>query len=107
MRSIIVAGLLLALTLPVVPAWAQGPRSPGTELQTEIRRKRLIVMPRIDPEIVAQDVDRAQIEQGARQQEFIREVTGEVINPYARRPYLDPAVVSGIQQRNIGRLIGR
>lgn len=107
MRSFVIAGLLLSLTLPVIPAWAQSARSPGTELQTEIRRKRLVVMPRIDPQLIAQDVERAQIDQGARQQGFVREVTREAINPYARRPHLDPDVVSGIQQRNIGHLSGR
>ena len=110
MWSSIVAGLLLSLTLPVVPAWAQSaPSPPQTELQTEIRRKRLVVQPRPDFQTTAQDVERARTDQTAqeRQQELVRQVTREAINPYARRSHLDPDVVSGIQQRNIRRLSGR
>jgi hypothetical protein len=110
MRAHIVASLLLSLTLPVVPAWAQDLRSPAeTELRIKQRRQRLVVRPPLDPRTAAQDAERAQTDQTAqeRQQALVREVTREAISPYARRPHLDPDVVRGIQHRNIGRLSGR
>lgn len=113
MRVTIIAGALLSFVLSVLPAWAQGP-PPGkpseisNEMQMELRRKRLIVRPPTDPSVVARDAERALAESAARERdsELVHDVTRDVTQPYWRRPDTDPAVVQGIQQKNLGR-IGR
>jgi hypothetical protein len=109
MRSLILTSLLLSLTLPLVSAWGQdAPTSGSTELQTEMRRKRLMIRPVPDPQLAIEDAARAQTGQQrqATQEELVREVTRDVVTPYTRRPDLDPAVVRGTQQRNLDK-IGR
>jgi hypothetical protein len=113
MRIAIVASTLLSVVLSVLPVWAQGPPAGvqseiSNEMQMELRRKRLIVRPPTDPAAVARDAERAQAESAARvrNEELVHDVTRDATQPYWRRPDTDPAVVQGIQQKNLGK-IGR
>jgi hypothetical protein len=103
----------LSFVLSALPVWAQGP-PPGkpseitNEMQMELRRKRLIVRPPTDPQAVTRDAERALAESAARERNeaLTNDVTRDVTHPYWRRPDTDPAVVQGIQQKNLGK-IGR
>src|SRR5437867_8797922 len=95
---------LAALAILLIPATAlaQAPASPGreTQLQQEIRHRRVIVRPATPPADVQQDVDQAttEIERRARENTVVRDLTRPTPPPH-RRPELDYDVKSGIQQR--------
>ncbi|HEV8474964.1 MAG TPA: hypothetical protein VGR82_19480 [Methylomirabilota bacterium] len=93
---------LAALALLLIPATAlaQAPASRETQLQQEIRHRRVIVRPATPPADVQQDVDQAttEIERRARENTVVRDLTRPTPPPH-RRPELDYDVKSGIQQR--------
>jgi hypothetical protein len=99
---------LLAGALAAAPAAAQGPPPPdvqGTDLQTETKARRIIVLPKPRPETFADDAERAaaEVRSRARPEHALRE---ETTRP-SRRPDLDYDVRSGIQGRNLRNALPR
>jgi hypothetical protein len=95
---------VLGLTADLA-AVAQPGGGPGTSLQAEVTRRRVIVQPRPDPEQAAKAVDQAAAALGDLSEN--RQRTGRLVReswePLPRRPDLDPAVTSAIQSRNLQR----
>src|SRR5437867_1093567 len=99
----IVAALLLALLVPVVPAAAQTAAPGSTDLQTEISRKRHVVRPPIDPATVIKDTEEATAGVTPRMpSDAIARGLNETL---IRRPDTDYDVRQGILQRGIGNAI--
>ncbi|MGH7310673.1 MAG: hypothetical protein ACREK6_18480 [Candidatus Rokuibacteriota bacterium] len=99
--SIVVVGLITLLT---GCATGQQAASPVTSLESEVKRKRFVVLPRPSPETVDQDVAAvmAELQAAERREELVR----QVIRP-PRRPDLDDTVSGGIQSRNLGQALTR
>ena len=88
------AGALLAAVAP-----AQNAVSQDTDIEQQMKRRRFVVQPKPDPQMITQDIDRV-TELLAAQQRFDRAVRDSV-SPLHRRPDLDYDVRSGIQSRNL------
>jgi hypothetical protein len=95
MRLLTAAVLIVASLAPAVPAARAQER---TDLQTEMRQKRFVVLPKPDPGQVSQDVDRAvDVLTARRRDEMVR----EPVAPHRRRPDLGYDITGTIQQRNL------
>jgi hypothetical protein len=94
--------VLIVVVLVVGCAAVQESASPPTRLDTEV--KRLIILPRPEPEVVERDTAAAlaELEAVTRREEIVK----QVIAP-AARPDLDDDVTSGLQGRNLQRALGR
>ena len=94
-KTIFLAAIVSLMLLPdVAPAQSVAPE---TQLQTEARRKRLVVRPEPPVAEGIRDAERAADVQAA--ENFSREAS-----PVVRRaPQLDSDVVNSIQSRNIPR----
>jgi hypothetical protein len=104
MRWWLAVTVVLSIGWLAVEAGAQSASEPGrTDLQTELKRRRFVVHPRPDVQVVTQDVGRAVVEMEAEQRRDA--LVREGVRPGQRRPDLDPAVSSGIQQRNLLRAL--
>ncbi len=90
---------LLTTALPLAAA-AQAPSSTTGDLQLEHKQKRSIVLPKLGPDQVRTDADRAVSEYAAAQRvdRLVRETSP--VRPSAR-PDLDHDVRSGFQSRGI------
>jgi hypothetical protein len=103
--------LVLVLGLGFLPAAAAAEsaspldRDEPTRLQTEMKHRRFVVLPRPDPQAAARGIEQAtaEVESRPRPEHRLR----EAIEPPSRRPDLDPAVTRGIQGRNLQRALGR
>jgi hypothetical protein len=99
---------VIALVGMLVPAAALAQAaSPGrdTQLQQEMRHRRVIVRPLTPTDQVQQDVDRAaaEIQQQEREQAMVRDLT----RPAQRSPQMDPDLKGGIQSRNLNNVLRR
>jgi hypothetical protein len=103
-RFVLGVALVLGLTADLA-AVAQPGGAPGTSLQAEVTRRRVIVQPRPDPEQAAQAVDQATADLGDlyENRQRTRRLVREFREPLPRRPDLDPAITSVIQSRNLQR----
>jgi hypothetical protein len=102
-----VLGALLTVLLPAT-VWAQA-ASPGaeTQLQQEMRHRRVIVRPSTPPDEVQKDVDQASTEIQRRNADSLtRDVTRPGSSP-TRRPDLDYDVKGGIQTRSLNDALRR
>src|SRR5262245_11479526 len=100
-RVVVVLGAIVVLA---GCAAVQESASPSTRLETELRRTRLVILPRPDLATVEHDVAAAEAagrEAATRREELVK----QVIQP-ARRPDLDETVTSGLQGRNLKRALG-
>lgn len=81
--------------------------SPGreTQLQQELRHRRVIVRPGTPTEQVQQDVDRAttEIEQQQRKDAIVRDLA----RPASRQPQIDDDLKGGIQTRSLNNALRR
>jgi hypothetical protein len=78
--------------------------SPVTSLETQLERKRFVVLPRPPAQAVEDDVAAVVTElEAARRRGTLID---QALEPPAR-PDLDDAVASGIQSRNLERALGR
>lgn len=78
--------------------------SPDTQLQQEMRERRIIVRPSIPPEQVQRDADQAAAEiQRQRNDAAARELT----RPTQRAPQVDQDLKGGIQTRNLNNALRR
>ena len=106
MRRNIAAVIALVGTLVPVVALAQA-AGPGrdTQLQQEMRHRRVIVRPLTPTDQVQQDLNRAaaEIQQPARQQAIVRDLT----RPAPRSPQTDPDLKGGIQSRSLNNVLRR
>jgi hypothetical protein len=102
MRSKVTAVIVLigALVPATVLAQAASPVT-ETQLQQEMRHRRVIVRPLTPPEQVQQDVDRATAEM--RQQTIARDLN----RPAQRLPQADQDLKGGIQTRSLNDLLRR
>jgi len=102
MRALVV--VLAAVMTLAGCATIQESASPTTRLQTELKHKRFVVLPRPTPDAVETDVAAvvAELEATERRGELVN----QVIQP-PRRPDLDETVSSGIQSRNLGQALTR
>ena len=99
--GIVVVGVAVALG---GCAAADQSASPVTSLETQLTRKRFVVLPRPPAQAVQDDVAAVVTElEAARRGGALIE---QVLEP-PRRPDLDDAVSGGIQSRNLGRALGR
>jgi hypothetical protein len=96
--------VLSVVVLVVGCAAVQESASPPTRLDTELKRKRLVILPRPEPSVVERDTAAAlaELEAVTRREEIVK----QVIAP-AARPDLDDDVTSGLQGRNLQRALGR
>jgi hypothetical protein len=92
----ILLGLVTAVAAVPAFAAAQNPQTPEQQLQLEKRLQRVIVRPRVAPDVVTQDADQvaAEIEREGRRERMLREASMPL-----RRPDLDRDVAEGIQSR--------
>jgi len=105
MRRNVTAVIALVGTLVPAAVLAQA-ASPGrdTQLQQEMRHRRVIVRPLTPTDQVQQDVDRAAAEiQQQREQAIVRDLT----RPAPRSPQMDPDLKGGIQSRNLNNVLRR
>jgi hypothetical protein len=78
--------------------------SPETEMQQEMRHRRVIVRPIVPPEQVERDVERAAAEiQQQRDDAAARELT----RPMQPAPQADQDLKAGIQTRNLNNAVRR
>jgi hypothetical protein len=106
MRLNVTAVVALIGALLPGAALAQSPdQGRDTQLQQEMRHRRVIMRPGTPVERVQQDVDRAttQIEGQQRRDALVREVT----QPSARGTYADADLRGGIQTRSLGNALRR
>jgi hypothetical protein len=99
---------VIALVGMLVPAAALAQAaSPGrdTQLQQEMRHRRVIVRPLTPTDQVQQDVDRAaaEIQPQDREQAIVRDLT----RPAPRSPQMDPDLKGGIQTRSLNNALRR
>ena len=99
---------LVALIVTLIPATALAQAaSPDTEtqLQQELRHRRVIVRPITPTDEVQRDVDTAaaEIQQQGREQAATRDLT----RPTQRPPQADQDLKGGIQTRNLNNLLRR
>ena len=102
------ATAMIALIGTLVPATALAQAaSPGrdTQLQQEMRHRRVIVRPLTPTDQVQQDLNRAaaEIQQPARQQAIVRDLT----RPAPRSPQTDTDLKGGIQSRSLNNVLRR
>jgi hypothetical protein len=92
--------LVLFLVLLPLPALAQSaPASDDSHLQQSIRQKKIIVQPKIAPEVITREANEAVDEMTAEQR---RDATLREMNrPMPRRPDLNEDVTGGIQTRGL------
>ena len=97
-RVTAVMALIGTLVPATVLAQAASPTS-ETQLQQEMRHRRVIVRPLTPADQVQQDVDRAtaDIQQQQREQEVVRDLN----RPASRQPQTDPDLKGGIQTRSL------
>jgi len=99
---------LIALVGVLVPATVLAQAaSPGreTQMQQEMRHRRVIVRPVTPIDQVQQDVDRAtaEIQQQEREQEVVRDLN----RPPSRQPQTDQDLKGGIQTRSLNNALRR
>jgi hypothetical protein len=99
---------MMALSVTLVPATVLGQAaSPQTEtqLQQEMRHRRVIVRPLTPADEVQRDVDSAttEIEQQGREQAVVRDLN----RPAQRSPQTDQDLKGGIQTRSLNNLLRR
>jgi hypothetical protein len=106
MRRNVIAVIALVGALLPATVLAQA-ASPGreTDLQQEMRHRRVIVRPVTPIDQVQQDVDRAtaDIQQQQREQEVVRDLN----RPPSRQPQTDPDLKGGIQTRSLNNALRR
>ena len=106
MRGSVTAVMALIGTLVHDTVFAQA-ASPTceTQLQQEMRHRRVIVRPLTPADQVQQDVDRAtaEIQQQDREQAVVRDLT----RPAQRPPQADQDLKGGIQTRNLNNALRR
>ncbi len=85
-------------------AMGQQAASPVTSLESKIKHKRFVVLPRPTPEAVDQDIAAvmAELQAAERREELVRQVTRPPL-----RPDLDDTVSGSIQSRNLGQALTR
>jgi len=95
----------VAVIVALVPAsgLAQA-ASPETQLQQEMRHRRVIVRPITPPAEVERDVDRAAAEIEQQRAEAIAQ---DLNRPTQRAPQVDQDLKGGIQTRSLNNLIRR
>jgi len=104
-RSITAVMALIGTLVPAtVFAQAASPTS-ETQLQQEMRHRRVIVRPLTPADQVQQDVDRAttEIQQHDREQTTVRDLT----RPAQRPPQADEDLKGGIQTRSLNDALRR
>jgi hypothetical protein len=104
MRGNITAVLALVGTLVPATVLAQA-ASPDTQLQQEMRHRRVIVRPLTPSAEVERDVDRATAE--IRQQQREPEVVRGLTRPAQRPPETDQDLKGGIQTRSLNNALRR
>ena len=78
--------------------------SPNTQLEQQVRERRVIVRPSIPPEQVQRDADQAAAEiRQQREDATVRELT----RPTQRPPQTDQDLKGGIQTRNLNNALRR
>jgi hypothetical protein len=101
------AGVMAQAQSPGVSSGdANAPAASGqTDVQLELRQRRYVVLPRVSPEVAAQDAEAARQDLAApgRRDEIVRENRERAIS----RPELDYPVTSGIQGRSFLRALQR
>src|SRR5882762_3518261 len=105
MKRNVTVMIVLVGTLVPATALAQAASSGrDTQLQQEMRHRRVIVRPLTPTDQVQQDVDRAAAEiQQQRAQAIVRDLT----HPAPRSPQMDPDLKGGIQSRNLNNVLRR
>ncbi len=100
-----VIGVCAALMPVVAPATVLAQSaSPETEMQQEMRHRRVIVRPAVPPEQVERDAEHAAAEiQRQRDDAAARELT----RPTQRAPQVDQDLKGGIQTRNLNNAVRR
>ena len=104
-RSVAAVVALIGMLVPAtVLAQAASPTS-ETQLQQEMRHRRVIVRPLTPADQVQQDVDRAttEIQQHDREQTVVRDLT----RPAQRPPQADQDLKGGIQTRSLNNALRR
>jgi hypothetical protein len=106
MRVDVAAVFVLVGTLAPASVLAQA-AAPGveTQLQQEMRHRRVIVRPPTPGDQVERDVDRATAE--IRQQEREPVVVRELTRPAQRPPQVDQDLKGGIQTRSLNNALRR
>jgi len=106
MKRNVTVMIVLVGTLVPATALAQA-ASPGrdTQLQQEMRHRRVIVRPLTPADQAQQDVDRAaaEIQQQEREQAIVRDLS----RPPQRSPQTDPDLKGGIQTRSLNNALRR
>ena len=106
MRFRMISTALIAIVAFPLLAIAQGPSSPSSssdgQLRQELKRKRYVVLPRPPADTVTRDAQQAAEELKApeRLDEALREARQRPLS----RPDLDRAVVEGIQAQQLNRV---
>jgi len=106
MRGSVTAVMALIGTLVPATVFAQAASPTSeTQLQQEMRHRRVIVRPLTPTDQVQQDLNRAaaEIQQPARQQAIVRDLT----RPAPRSPQTDTDLKGGIQSRSLNNVLRR
>ncbi len=105
MRGQVVLAALIATFVPAtVLAQAASPDT-ETQLQQDLRHRRVIVKPLTPLSEVQRDLDRVEIE-GLQQQERAA-IERRLSRPAQTPPHVDDDFKGGIQTRNLNNLLGR
>jgi hypothetical protein len=102
MKGSITAVVVAAALTPAV-ALAQN-ASPETQLQQELRHRRVIVRPVTPPDEVERDTDRAVAELRERERD---QVARDLSRPTQRAPQMDQDLKGGIQTRSLNNALRR
>ena len=103
MKSSVTAVVVVAAALAPAVVLAQS-ASTETQLQQELRHRRVIVRPVTPPDEVERDADRAVVELQQRERD---QVARDLSRPAQRAPQLDQDLKGGIQTRSLNNALRR
>jgi hypothetical protein len=105
MKSSVTAVVVVAAALAPAVGFAQS-ASTETQLQQELRHRRVIVRPVTPPDEVARDADAAVVELTERERER-DQVVRDLRRPAPRAPQMDQDLKGGIQTRSLNNALRR
>jgi len=103
MKGSVTAVIVVAAALAPAVVQAQS-ASTETQLQQELRHRRVIVRPVTPPEEVERDADRAAVELRERERD---QVVRDLSRPTQRTPQMDQDLKGGIQTRSLNNALRR
>ena len=101
--SVTAVVVVVAAALSPAVVMAQS-ASTETQLQQELRHRRVIVRPVTPPEEVERDADRAAVELRERERD---QVVRDLSRPAQRTPQMDQDLKGGIQTRSLNNALRR